>query len=245
MNNISAVILAAGEGKRMNSKKINKVAFPLGNKQMILHVVDRLTGLDINPIIVVVGFAKKSVMKILDGKVKFVEQEKRLGTGHAVLCALKKVPKKIKSVLVLNGDDSAFYSKDLIKKLIKTHLEGKNSISFLAIEIDNPFGLGRIIRNRGGKVVGIIEEKDATKAQKKIKEVNPACYVFEVSFLKKYLKDVEKSPATGEYYLTSLIDLAIKNKQNLEAVKGGKILWRGINTYEELKEAERLFLQAK
>lgn len=245
MNNISGIILAGGEGKRMNSKKINKVVFPLGNKQMILYSVDRLTELDINPIIVVVGFAKESVMKILDGKVKFVDQEKRLGTAHAVLCALKKVPKKIKSVLVLNGDDSAFYSKAIIEKLIKTHEQGKNSLSFLTIEIDNPFGLGRVIRDGSGKAVEIIEEKDATKAQRKIREVNPACYVFEVSFLKKYIRDVKKSPVTGEYYLTSLIDLAIKNKQNLEAVRGGKILWRGINTYEELKEAERLFLLAK
>lgn len=245
MNNISAIILAAGEGKRMNSKKINKVVFPLGNKQMILYAVERLTELDINPIIVVVGFAKDSVMKILDGRVKFVEQKKRLGTAHAVLCTLKKVPKKIKSVLVFNGDDSAFYSKEIIEKLIRAHLKRKNALSFLTIEINNPSGLGRVIRDPSGKAVGIIEEKDATKAQRKINEVNPACYIFEVSFLKKYLKDVEKSTVTGEYYLTSLIDIAIKNRENLEAFRGGQILWRGINTSEELKEAERLFLQVK
>lgn len=244
MNKISAVILAAGKGKRMNLKKVNKVVLPLGNKEMILHAVDRLIELDINLIIVVVGFAKESVMKILHDKVKFVEQEKKLGTAHAVLCALKKIPKKTKSVLVLNGDDSAFYSKELIKELIKAHMRGKNALSFLTIEIDNPSGLGRIIRDKSGKVVGVVEEKEATEEQKKIKEVNPACYVFEVPFLKKYLKDVKKSSVTGEYYLTSLVDIAIKNKENLEAVKGGKILWRGINTPEELKEAERLFLQA-
>lgn len=245
MNNLSAVILAAGEGKRMKSKNINKVVFPLGNKQMILHAVDRLRELGINPIIVVVGFAKESVMKILDAKVKFVEQKNRLGTANAVLCALKKVPKNIKSVLVLNGDDSAFYSKEIIKKLIKTHVRGKNTLSFLTIEINNPFGLGRVIRDINGYVVRIVEEKDATEEERKISEVNPACYIFDVSFLKKYLKDVKKSAVTGEYYLTSLIDIAIKNRENLEAVKGGKILWRGINTPKELKEAQRLFLQAK
>lgn len=245
MNNISAIILAGGEGKRMNSKDMNKVVFPLGDKQMILYAIDRLRELEINTIIVVVGFAKESVMKILRGKVKFVEQEKRLGTAHAVLYALKKVPKKVKSVLVLNGDDSAFYSKEIIGKLIKAHLKEKMTLSFLTIKIDNPYGLGRVIRNTKGKVIEIIEEKDATEKQRKITEINPACYVFEVSFLKKYLKKVEKSPVTGEYYLTSLIDLAIKNKENLQAVEGGKILWRGINTPEELKEAERLFLQSK
>jgi bifunctional UDP-N-acetylglucosamine pyrophosphorylase/glucosamine-1-phosphate N-acetyltransferase len=77
--------------------------------------------------------------------------------------------------------------------------------------------------------------------QRKIKEINPACYIFKVAFLRQYLKKVKKSPVSGEYYLTSLIDIAIKNKEKLEAVAGGKISWRGINTPQELKEAEKLF----
>lgn len=241
MNNIAAIILAAGKGKRMNTKEINKVVFPLGKKQMILHTVDRLTGLFMSPIIVVVGYAKESVMKILDGKVVFANQSKRLGTAHAVMCALKKLPSNISTVLVLNGDDSAFYTEGIIKKLMETHVEKKATLSFLTITVDNPVGLGRVIRNDNGRVIGIVEEKDATDEQRKITEINPACYIFKVSFLKKYLGKVKKSEVTNEYYLTSLIDIAIKNKNKLEVVKGGKMLWRGINTPEELKEAERLF----
>ncbi len=242
MKKIAAIILAAGRGKRMKSKDVNKVVVPLGNKQMILHAVDRLRDLSIDPIIVVVGFAKESVMKVLDTKVVFAEQSKRLGTAHAVMCALKKVVQNVHTVLVLNGDDSAFYTRDIIKKLIKTHWEENASLSFLTITVDNPIGLGRVIRNNNGKVVRIVEEKDAIREQRKIQEINPACYIFEVSFLKKYLGKVKKSEVTGEYYLTSLIDIAIKNNEKLATVKGGKILWRGINTPEELKEAERLFL---
>lgn len=245
MKNIAAIILAAGKGKRMKVRGVNKVVVPLGNKHMILHTVDRLTELLISPIIVVVGYAKKSVMKVLDGKVVFAEQSKRLGTAHAVMCALKKVPRNIDTVLVLYGDDSAFYTKGIIEKLIKTHLEEKENFTFLTIEVDNPLGLGRIVRDKNGKLVSVVEEKDATGEERKIKEINPACYVFEASFLKKYLGKVKKSEVTGEYYLTSLIDIAIKNNEKLEAVRGGKILWRGINTPEELREAERLFLQAK
>jgi len=241
MKKISGIILAAGKGKRMNAREINKVVFTLGNKQMILHTVDRLTGLLINPIIVVVGHAKESVMKILDGKVVFAAQKKRLGTAHAVMCGLRKLPLGISTVLVLYGDDSAFYTEDIIKKLIKAHWVKNAALSFLTITVENPVGLGRIIRDGNGKVVGIVEEKDATETEKSIKEINPACYVFEVSFLKKYLKKVKKSEVTGEYYLTSLIDIAIKNKEKLGAVKGGRILWRGVNTPEELKQAERLF----
>lgn len=243
MKKIGAIILAAGKGKRMKLGKLNKVVISLGNKQMILHAVDRLTELLISPIIVVVGFAKESVMKVLDGKVVFAEQKERSGTAHAVSCALKKLPRDIQTVLVLNGDDSAFYTKDTIINLIDTHREKNAVLSFLTITVDDPVGLGRVIRDSNDKITGIVEEKDATDAQRRINEVNPACYIFEVYFLKKYLKQVKKSPVSGEYYLTSLIDIAIKNNERLEGVRGGKILWRGINTPEELKEAERLFLQ--
>jgi len=244
MKNIAAIILAAGEGKRMNSRKINKVVFTLGGKQMILHIIDRLERLLISPIIVVVGHGKKSVMKVLDGRAIFAEQSKRLGTAHAVSRALKKLSPNVQTVLVFNGDDSSFYKKDIVKKLIETHLEKKSALSFLTITVNNPFGLGRVIRNNNGGVIEIVEEKDATEKERKINEINPACYIFEISFLKKYLKQVKKSPISGEYYLTSLIDIAIKNNEKIETVKGGKILWRGVNTPEELKEAERLFLHS-
>jgi bifunctional N-acetylglucosamine-1-phosphate-uridyltransferase/glucosamine-1-phosphate-acetyltransferase GlmU-like protein len=245
MKKIAAVILAAGRGKRIKAQKINKVMFPLGDKQMILHATDLLDDLDIDPIIVVVGFAKESIMKILDGKVIFANQSKRLGTAHAVSCAMKKLPENIQTILVLNGDDSAFYNENIVKKLIKTHINKNAALSFLTITVDNPIGLGRIMRDGGGKVIGVVEENDATGIQKKINEINPACYVFEVNFLKKYLKQVKKSPVSGEYYLTSMIDIAIKNKQKIEAVEGGKILWRGINTPQELEEAKGLFLSQK
>ena len=245
MNKIGAIVLAAGKGKRMKTKQINKVVFPLGNKQMILHTIDLLENLAIKTIIVVVGFAKESVIKILDNRVIFAEQKKRLGTAHAVSRALKKLPNNIKTVLVLNGDDSAFYTENIIKKLIEIHWHENSALSFLTIAVDNPTGLGRIIRDHSGKVIGIVEDKDTLESQKKIKEINPACYVFEVSFLKKYLKLVGKSTVSGEYYLTSLIDIAIKNNEKLETLNGGKLTWRGINTKEDLREAERLFLSIK
>jgi bifunctional UDP-N-acetylglucosamine pyrophosphorylase / glucosamine-1-phosphate N-acetyltransferase len=241
MKKTAAIILAAGKGKRMNSKKTNKVTAILGNKQMVLHTVDRLKALNVDPIIVVVGFAKESVMKVLGSSVIFAEQSKRLGTAHAVKVALKKLPENVETVLILNGDDSAFYTDETIGNLIRVHLKENAALSLLTISVENPAGLGRIIRNEE-KVAGIVEEKDATEEMKRIKEINPGCYVFRVSFLKKYLKKVIKNPVTGEYYLTSLIDIAIKNKQKIQAVKGGKILWRGVNTPEELKEAGKLFI---
>lgn len=243
MKKIAAIILAAGMGERMKSEKTNKVVAILGNKPMILHTVGRLNELSVSPIIVVVGFAKESVIKVLGNRVVFAEQLKRLGTADAVSSALEKLPENIQRVLVLGGDDSAFYTKETIENLIENHQKENAALSFLTITVDNPVGLGRVIRNNNGKVAGIMEEKDATNSQREIKEINPGCYIFEVNFLRQYLKKIKKSPVSNEYYLTSLIDIAIKNKEKLVDVPGGKILWRGINTPEELREAQRLFIK--
>ena len=245
MKKIAAIILAGGRGKRMKALKRNKVVFKLADKHMIAHTIDLLDELKIESRIVVVGFAKKSVMDVLRNRVVYAIQKKRLGTAHAVLCALKKLPKDVSDVLILQGDVSALYKEETIAKLIDFHFLAKAAFRFLTIEVDNPAGLGRILRDKNDKLIAVIEEKDATRTDKKIKEINPACYVISVGFLKKYLAKIEKSRITGEYYLTSLIDIAIKNNEKIEAVKAGKIAWRGVNTPKELKEAERLFLQEK
>ncbi len=239
---IGAIIMAAGKGKRMKAKDINKVAVSLADKPMILHSILLLESLQLQNIVVVVGFAKESVMKALSGtSVLFAEQRKRLGTAHAVFCGLKKLPPSITDVLVLGGDDSAFYSKEILNKLIDTHFNSSAAVTFLTIEKDDPTGLGRVVRDLGGKVTAIVEEKDATLEQRQIHEINPACYVFSRTFLSKYLAKVEKSPVTGEYYLTSLIDTAMKHNQKIATVQGGKLSWQGVNTKEELEEAEKLF----
>lgn len=242
---LGAIVLAAGKGKRMNSKSVNKVALPLADKPMIVHTVNILEKAGIQEIVVVVGFAKKSVINALGSKVIFAEQRKRLGTGHAALCGLKKLPKNVSDVLIINGDDSAFYPQSLLKDLIKAHFLADAAMTFLTIERDNPFGLGRIVRDSKGQLVAIVEEKDASKDQRSIKEINPGCYILKVSFLSKYLKKIQKSKVTGEYYLTDLIALGIANKEKVETLKAGIIAWRGVNTKDELSEAERLFSLTK
>jgi bifunctional UDP-N-acetylglucosamine pyrophosphorylase/glucosamine-1-phosphate N-acetyltransferase len=125
------------------------------------------------------------------------------------------------------------------------HIVSDASLTFLTIDVTNPFGLGRIVRDDKGNVKAIVEEKDATESQRIIEEINPACYFFKVSFLKKYLKKVKKSPITGEYYLTSLVDIAIHNKEKIETVQAGFMPWRGVNTKEELREAELIYQTMK
>lgn len=238
-----AIILAAGRGKRMKSKSANKVTLHLANKPLILHSIDLLEKMKFAEIVVTVGYAKDSVKEVLKkSKVVFAEQKKRLGTGHAVKIAFPKITGKITDILIIYGDDSHFYTEKTISNLINKHEESGASITFLTIKVDNPFGLGRIVRNNSGEVVAIIEEKDASPKIRKIKEVNPACYIFKVSFLQKYLSTIPKSKVTGEYYLTSLIDIAISNSEKISTYQAENMPWRGVNTKEELEEAEKIFL---
>ncbi|MDQ5900751.1 MAG: UDP-N-acetylmuramoyl-L-alanyl-D-glutamate--2,6-diaminopimelate ligase [Patescibacteria group bacterium] len=241
---ISAVILAAGKGKRMNMQESNKVTAQLLNKPIVNHIVSFMDDLELGAIIVVVGHAQSSVRDALKGyHVLFAEQTEQLGTGHALTSALSVVPSTITDLFVVYGDDGVFYTqknKELMELLFEKHHQSKAAITFLTIEQDDPTGLGRIVRDNNDKVIAIIEEKDATEEQKKITEINPGCFLFNVDFVKKYLSKVEKSPVTGEYYLTSLIDIAFENNELVETVKGGKIAWRGVNTPEELEKAQEM-----
>ena len=244
---LGAIILAAGKGKRMNAEGVNKVTLRLDSKPIILHIVHFMKKIDIQTIVVVIGHAKESVIQILSEEdVLFAEQPKQLGTGHAVNVALQELPKGVTDVFVVYGDDAVFYNEKhmpVMTKLFEKQLSSEAAFTFLTIEQDNPTGLGRIVRDEDGNLLEIVEEKDATGEQRKIKEINPGCFVFSVSFLHEYLPKVEKSPVTGEYYLTSLIDLAIRDSLKVQTVRGGKLAWRGVNTLEDLREAEELYSQ--
>lgn len=246
---LASIILAAGKGARFNSTTVNKVALPLAGKPMIVHTVEFAKKLDAHPIIIVVGFAKESVIEALKGKhVMFAEQKEQLGTGHAVLTALLKLPPDVENVLVIQGDDAMFYNDEnipLVQKLIKKHMESNAAMTFLTIELDNPFGMGRIVRDEVGNVVRIMEQKEADEKQQGICEVNSGCYVFNVAFLKKYLPQVGKHRITGEYQLTDLIKLAADNREVVETIAAGAVPWRGVNTQDELQQAEVLLRNVK
>lgn len=250
MNNrehhLAAIILAAGKGKRMqNAENVNKTTSFLGGKPMIQYIVDFMQKINVEQIVVVVGYAKESVKDVLKHyAITYAEQVEQLGTGHAVQVAIKELSPEITDVIVVYGDDAVLYNANntgIISEMITSHYREQTAVTFLTIEQPNPFGLGRIVRDADDHVVGIVEEKVATAEQKKITEINPGCFIFSRSFLNTYLDQVKKNDVSGEYYLTDLIDLAQKNKQKIHAVRGGALAWRGVNTKEELEEAEKLF----
>ncbi len=240
MNSIAAIILAAGSGKRLNCKSVNKVMLSLDGKPMLSYTVDTLKKTGLFPIIAVVGFAKKNIMDFFKDELVYASQKKRLGTAHAVSCGLPLLPEKTKHVLIVNGDDSYLYTRRLLRRLITRHLRTKAEVTLLTVKKDVPFGLGRIVRNSKGKIRGIVEEKDAAEKERKITEINPQCWVFRVSFLRGFLKRIKKSKVTGEYYIGDLINLAVKHGKKVEDIKGGKLAWRGVNTPIELTEAKKL-----
>lgn len=163
------------------------------------------------------------------------------GTADALKGGLTKISPHIKNVLSVYGDDSAFYTPDLIKSLVKKHRSAQADITFVTINLENPTGLGRIIRNNEGKVTTIVEEKNATEEQKKITEINTGLYIFNKQFLDKNIDKIKKNQISGEYYLTDLIEIGLKGGYKVQTLKwNDSSIWFGINTKGQLDRAKQL-----
>jgi bifunctional UDP-N-acetylglucosamine pyrophosphorylase/glucosamine-1-phosphate N-acetyltransferase len=238
MKNIYAVVLAAGKGKRMNSH-LPKVLHKILDQPMIAYTLATLKKLKI-PIVVVIGHKADHVKKFLGNSYFYAEQKELLGTGDAVRTAVAALPKDAKNILVLNGDDSAFYRSKTLQKLIHSHLKNKNDITILYSKMSSPSSFGRVIFN-GGKVKKIIEEKDADRKEKKIKEINTGTYCFNLNFLRKKINALTKNPSKGEYYLTQLIEIGNRSGAKISGIKlDDPEEWFGVNTKEQLLVAKKL-----
>lgn len=243
-NTFAAIILAAGKGTRLNSDIKNKVLQPLAGRPMIDYTIDALKKAGLKTLLFVTGFKGDSVKQHLGDRYLYAQQSKRLGTGHAVKVALSTLPYQITDVIVLYGDHSAFYSPEMIQKLIHQHLQTNSQISLLTAIADGNTDYGRIIRDDQQQIIGIREVKDASPQELKIKEINPGCYCFSVDFLKKYLPRIKKNPLNGEYYLTDLVALAVDNLIPIQNYKVPiEVIGVGVNTAEQLATANQLMQQ--
>lgn len=235
----TAIILAAGRGSRMKAKTKNKVAFKLHGQPMIAHTVDHLRQAGITSIIAVVGYQSDSVRSALGDQVSYAVQTEQLGTGDAIKSALPLVPSDSMTVLAVSGDDSAFYPSTLFVEMINKKTEQSCDLLFLTIHKDDPTGLGRIVRDESGKILRIVEEKNATDTERKIQEINTGFYCFDYNFLVSYIDQIAKNPISGEYYLTDMVEIALKHGKKVEAlfVKDDSI-WHGVNNRSDFARAQ-------
>lgn len=243
---IAIIILAAGLGTRMKSGKA-KVLHEILGSPMILYVVETAVSVAGNQVVVVIGNQAETVREIVSEKyqVRFALQEKQLGTGHAVLCALSQIPESAEDVLILCGDVPLITSETLLR-LSEDHLKKKRDISLLAVDIENPTGYGRILRDKNSQLVGIVEERDATVEQKKIKTVNTGIYCVKKHFLEHALQKIKPNNAQGEFYLTDIIDIGYREGKNVDILIGDKPdEVTGINTPDELKNVESVMRSEK
>lgn len=238
---VGVVILAAGKGKRLNSIDIPKVMTTLNDRPMIDYTVETLEQAGFLPkqICVVVGFHKEKVMEYLGGRVNYAVQEELLGTAHAAYTGMKVLPIEIKHVLVIGGDDSAFYRTETVTHLIEAHLIHKNTITLLSAQLSQPPLVGRVVRHSDGRVE-IIEKEYLTDEQREISEVSTGTFVFERTWFEEIFPIMPKLRKLDEYGLPTALALAQAAKEKFEVVSlKNSDEWLGVNTPEELAVARQ------
>lgn len=232
---VSVVILAAGQGKRMKSA-LPKVLQPLAGRPLLKHVIDTARSLEPAAIHVVYGHGGDQVREVLkDEPVSWVLQAERLGTGHAVMQAMPSVPND-HIVLVLYGDVPLISRETLTELLARA---GSQQTALLTMELDNPSGYGRIVRGKHGRVQKIVEQKDASRKELKIRECNTGVMAAPARLLKKWLKSLRNDNSQGEYYLTDVVAMAAKEKAAVNPLVTENVVEvLGVNDKTQLAELE-------
>ncbi len=202
----------------MNSNK-SKLVHKIYDKELVRRVVDLAKKIGSDEIVAVVGHLKEQVQEVLGDEVQYAFQEELLGTGHAVMQAKKYFEGKKGKVVILYGD-VPIIRPETLKNLISKSIKNKEYATLLTAIYENPTGYGRIIRDEGGNIKGIVEEKDADPLQKKhIKEINSGIYCFDIEELFRAIDKIKPNNAQGEYYLTDVIRI-----MNDEGLKTGAVI---------------------
>ena len=239
MANALAIILAAGQGTRMNSD-LPKVLFPACEKPMIHHVIAALNAAGVQRCVVVVGYREDLVKESLDcfSGVEFAVQSERLGTGHAVMMCRDQIESHEGPVLVVAGDSPMIQTKSIESLLQRFETDNPACILGTLLK-DDPTGLGRIVRDSSGAFDSIVEQRDATDEQLSINEVNMSTYVFDAKGLSQALSELKPENQQQEYYLTDCPSIL---KERGRLVIADPILQPcealSVNTPEELATVE-------
>ena len=214
---IITIVMAAGKGTRMKSNK-SKLVHKIYGKELVTRVVDLAEEVGSNKIVAVVGHLREQVQAVLGDRVEYAYQDELLGTGHAVMQATSFLEGKKGKVVILYGD-VPIIRPETVKKLIEKSIKKRDYATLLTAIYENPTGYGRIIRDEGGNIKGIVEEKDASETQREIKEINSGIYCFDIQELLLALKEIKPNNAQGEYYLTDVIKI-----MNEKGLKTGAVI---------------------
>lgn len=236
------IILAAGKGTRMRSKKY-KVLHEICGKPMVEYVVNLLNQLQLDELITVVGHGAEAVKQCLGTRSRYVHQEKQLGTAHAVMQAESLLAGKTGTTVVVCGDTPLLHA-DTLRRLLDTHEQQGAAASVLTAVMADPTGYGRILRQSDGRLERIVEHKDATQEQLAIREVNTGIYCFDNQILFQMLPKVNNDNAQQEYYLPDIIALLLQEGKPIYTVlteDPEEVL--GINDRIALAQAERIMQQ--
>ncbi len=235
---LQTIILAAGQGTRMRSS-LPKVLHKIGGKALLAHVHHLATRVEDSTVNIIYGHGGDQVLAALGGlKTEWTEQKERLGTGHAVMQVADWIA-DASTVLILYGD-VPLLRLETAQKLLRQVTE--SSMGLLTISLDNPAGYGRIVRDENGQVASIVEEKDASPAQREIREVNTGILALNGGKLKGWLNRLTNDNAQGEYYLTDIIALAVADGIAVETSQPedeNEVL--GVNNRSQLAQLERAY----
>ena len=237
---VMTIIMAAGKGTRMKTNK-SKVVHKIYDKELVRRVAELAKKVGSDEVVTVVGHLREQVQSVLGDSVKYAIQEELLGTGHAVMQAKEYLKGKTGKVVVLNGD-VPIIRKETLENLITKSIKNKEYATLLTAIYENPTGYGRIVRDEGGSVKEIVEEKDADPLQKRIKEINSGVYCFDIEELVHALDYIKPNNVQSEYYLTDVIKI-----MNEKGLKTGAVIVEdnteilGVNDRAQLELLTRVF----
>lgn len=243
MEALAVVVLAAGKGKRIGHPELPKVLLPLRGRPLLHYVLESVRALQPERCIVVVGFRGEQVEAFLRHafpEVEIVWQREQLGTGHAVLQTEPLLRHFSGTVLMVTGD-TPLIEPETLRRFVEHHRHSGAAVSVLTALFPDPTGYGRILRNGQGKLLRIVEDRDATEAERAVQEVNTGILAAQAAVLYEVLPAVRPENAQREYYLTDLVELCHRRGMPVEAWMAER--WeqfQGVNTLEELRQVEQL-----
>lgn len=233
------LILAAGKGTRMKSD-LPKPVVPLKEKPIVKYIIDSFTSAGVEEVALVVGYKSEVLKEVLGPKYKYIEQKEQKGTGHAIMQARDGIDWKGKEVFIFVGD-SPLIKPETVKRLLKHHQETGAHCTFLTSDFKMDLPYARIIRDEQGNLIKCVEEKNARSEELKIRELLSSHFVFKADSLFNYIFEIDPDPDNGEYYLTDILEIFLKNSLKVEILKIDDYTELvGLNTPEDLAWAEEI-----